>query len=104
MPLCAALVALPVQGDELKPYSLPSQQVQPRIEQHIEQRSMAPTISEEFYQNYALQVRSLDQAQRQQLLRSIEHSFVQAFHAGQMEEARHYRRLIHIVRMAPEGR
>lgn len=102
MPLCAALIALPVWADELKPYSLPSQQLQQRIEPRLEQRIVVPTISEEFYQNYAIQVRSLDAEQRQQLLASIEQSFVQAFQAGRMEEARHYRRLIHIVQMAPE--
>lgn len=107
MLLCAAFSALPVQAAELNPYSLPSQQVQPRIEQRIEprteQRIERPSISEEFYQNYALQVRALDREQRQQLLRSIEHSFMQALRAGQMDEARHYRRLVHIVQTAPDG-
>lgn len=117
LPLCLVFIALHARGAELSPYSLPSQQAQPRYEprfeprieqrqeprteQRTEQRIAAPRISEEFYRNYAIQVRGLDPAQRQELLHVLERNFVQAFQAGRMDEARHYRRLIEIVQPAP---
>lgn len=63
--------AAPLQsvGAELRPYSLPSQQVAPRIEQRqMEQKSVRPRVSEVYYQDFEKKVKGPKPAQRAELI------------------------------------
>lgn len=88
-------------GAELRPYSLPSQQATPRIEQRpMEQRAVRPRVSEAYYQNFEKMAKGLKPAQRADLARSFERSRDQAIESGRADEELHYLRLLQIVREA----
>lgn len=93
---CAA--SLQAVGAELRPYTLPSQQAEPRVEQRqMEQRIVRPRIRESYYQNFEQQARGLNQAQRADLARSFERERDQAIEVGRVDEAQHYLRLLQIL-------
>jgi hypothetical protein len=97
--MLACMAPLPLLGAELRPYSLPSQQAAPRIEQHpMEQRAMRPRVSEVYYQNFEKKVKGLKPVQRDKLARSFERSRDQAIESDRADEEDHYRRLLQILR------
>ncbi|WIM06099.1 MAG: hypothetical protein OHM77_02055 [Candidatus Nitricoxidivorans perseverans] len=104
--IAAALAcAAPLQsvGAELQPYSLPSQQIAPRMEQRqmeqhpMEQRAVRPRISEVYYQNFGKKVEGLNPAQRAELIKSFGVRRDQAIEGGRVDEAQHYLRLLQIL-------
>lgn len=99
--MLACMAPLPSVGAELRPYSLPSQQAAPRIEQRqMEQRAVRPRVSEAYYQNFEKKAKGLKPAQRDKLARSFERSRDQAIESGRVDEEQHYLRLLQIVREA----
>jgi hypothetical protein len=97
----ACMASLQSVGAELRPYSLPSQQAAPRIEQRpMEQRAVRPRVSEAYYQNFEKMAIGLKPAQRADLARSFERSRDQAIESGRADEELHYLRLLQIVREA----
>jgi len=98
--LASMMSSLSIAG-ELRPYSLPSQRSAPRIEQRpIEQRAVTPRISEAYYQNFEERVKGLQPEQRAELARVFERNRDQAIKSGNIDEARHYLRLLQIVHKA----
>lgn len=99
--MLACMTSLPSAGAELRPYSLPSQQAAPRIEQHpMEQRAARPRVSEAYYQNFEKKVKRLKPVQRDKLSRSFERNREQAIESGRTDEEEHYRRLLQILQEA----
>jgi hypothetical protein len=99
--MLACMASLPSAGAELRPYSLPSQQSAPRIEQRqMEQRIVRPRVSEAYYQNFEKRVKGLKPAQRADLARSFERNRDQAIESGRVDESQHYLRLVQILREA----
>lgn len=99
--MLAGMVPLQSVGAELRPYSLPSQQAAPRMEQRqMEQRAVRPRVSEAYYQDFEKKVKGLKPAQRDKLARSFERNRDQAIESGRVDEEDHYRRLLQIVREA----
>lgn len=100
--------AAPLQsvGAELRPYSLPSQQAAPRMEQRqmeqrpMEQRAVRPRVSEIYYLDFEKKVKSLKPAQRAELIKSFERDRDRTIEVGRLDEAQHYLRLLQIVREA----
>lgn len=96
--LLACAASLQAIGAELRPYTLPSQQAEPRIEQRqMEQRAVRPQISEAYYQNFEQRAKTLKPVQRAELIRSFERERDQAIEAGRVDEAQHYLRLLQIL-------
>lgn len=99
--MLACMASLQSVGAELRPYSLPSQQAAPRIEQRpMEQRAVRPRVSEAYYQDFEKKIKGLKLAQRADLARSFERNRDQAIESGRVDEAQHYLRLLQIVREA----
>lgn len=99
--LLAYMTSLLSVAAELRPYSLPSQQAAPRIEQRpMEQRTVTPRISEAYYQNFEERLKGLKPEQRADLTRVFERNRDQAIESGNIDEAQHYLRLLQIVRDA----
>lgn len=99
--LLACMASLPSVGAELRPYTLPSQQSEPRMEQRpIERRAVRPWVNEAYYQNFEKRVKGLKPAQRNDLARSFAQKRDQAIDAGRVDEAQHYLRLLQILREA----
>jgi len=105
---CALLTPLPAPAAELRPYSLPSQQQQ-QIVRPLEapvqiqapaqtQVPAGPAPSPEYYQDYADWAHQLKPRQRAELARGFERDARRAVAAGHSEEARHYRRLVTLLR------
>jgi hypothetical protein len=97
--LLACSAALLAVGAELRPYSLPSQQSQPRYEQRpMEQRAVRPQVSEAYYLDFEQKVKNLKPGQRADLIRSFERRRDQAIESGHIDEAQHYLRQLQILR------
>ncbi len=105
--LAATLLApAPLLAAELRPYSLPSQQQQqvfrpqeaPAQNQAPAQAQAAAAPSPEYYQDYADWARQLKPQQRAELAHGFERDARRAVATGHGEEARHYRRLVTILR------
>ena len=114
--LACALALTSAQAAELRPYSLPSQQQQQQqiirpLEAPVQIQAPAqtqapvpaqvpagPAPSPEYYQDYADWARQLRPKQRAELARGFERDARRATAAGRGEEARHYRRLVTILR------
>ena len=111
---CTLLAPPPAMAAELRPYSLPSQQQQQIVrplEAPIQSQTPAqtqapvqtqlPAVPEPgpgYYQDYADWARQLKPRQRAELARGFERDARRAAAAGRGEEARHYRRLVTILR------
>jgi len=99
--MLTCMASLQAVGAELRPYSLPSQQAAPRIEQRpMEQRAVRPRVSETYYQDFEKKIKGLKPAHRADLARSFERNRDQAIESGRVDEAQHYLRLLQIVREA----
>ena len=113
---CALLAPRFAATAELRPYSLPSQQQQ-QIVRPLEapiqlqiqtpaqtqapvqiQTPSRPAPSLGYYQDYADWARQLKPGQRAELARGFERDARLASTAGRDDEARHYRRLVTILR------
>ncbi len=93
------LTAIPAaSGAELVPYSLPSQQrVSPTATPLPDRQAVRPVISESYYDQFAARAKALKAEQRVNLRSSLERKLDQAIAAQQVDEVRHYRRLVQIL-------
>jgi hypothetical protein len=91
----ALATSLQARGAELRPYTLPSQQAEPRIEQR--KMEVRPQIDDTYYQDFEQKARALNSDQRAKLVLSFERKRDQAVEAGRVEVAQHYLRLLQIL-------
>ena len=90
--------SLQASGAELRPYTLPSQQAEPRIEQR--RMEVRPQIDDRYYQDFEQKAKSLNPEQRAQLATSFERQRDQAIRTGHLDAAQHYLRLLQILQQA----
>ncbi len=90
--------SLQASGAELRPYTLPSQQAEPRIEQR--RMEVRPQVDNRYYQDFERKARDLNPEQRAKLVLSFERQRDQAIRAGNIEAAQHYVRLLQILQQA----
>ncbi len=96
--LAVLCLFLPTQslGGELRPYDLPSQKLDPRLYQ--QQPQYQQTVDESVYVNFANQIRTLDQAKKNELIKTFSQKRDEAITNGRLEEAKHYNRLLDILK------
>lgn len=91
----AFMTSLQASGAELRPYTLPSQQAEPRIEQR--RMEARPQIDDSYYQDFEQKARTLNPKQRTNLVLSFERQRDEAIKAGRLDAAQHYLRLLQIL-------
>lgn len=91
----ASAASFSARGAELRPYTLPSQQAEPRIEQRG--TGMRPQIDDRYYRDFEQEARDLNPEQRARLVQSFEKQRDQAIKVGDMDAAQHYLRLLQIL-------
>ena len=104
LPLAIYVTTLPLASDsvigaELRPLTLPSQNLEVR-----ENRRSQPStgvVDEQFYRDFGTKVKTMPQAERDALLRSFREKRKSAQERQRVDEAVHYERLLTILEAKP---